>query len=328
MKKFASNLILFFIFFIPTFIISILAFIYIENIDINEFPALNFSDSYSYNEKIRILKLHQKADSIFAIGSSMTLNNIDSKTIIKSLKTSNFFNAASWGMSLGDDLNLIKYLDKNYTLRKVIIISNIVDFNHKDKMINYNYIDSYLKDNLIELMFYFAWNFNFIYYKDNFEYAKKVRHSVSGYDCLHYDDYGTANLSKRYLQIDSNRWQTSYLNNIISESQYNHLNDIVKFCKSKKIKIIFVQSPFREKLYSNFNESEIRKLTMHIRRIKNAIETINEENVFIDSNEKKWNDSLFADAIHFNNVGAEIFTKYFVEKLDSIQKYPRFHKRN
>ena len=165
-------------------------------------------------------------------------------------------------MSLSDDYQLLKYLSQNYNPRQIIIVSNIVDFQHGDKKINYNYVDSYLKGNNLKLMYHFVVNFNLIYYKENFEYAKKVRYSKRNYDYLNFDEFGTTNLSKVHLQVDSNRWKNTYMSNSLNEIQYNCLDSIVQFCDSKNIKLIFIQSPFREGLYTKFDKIERQKLKL------------------------------------------------------------------
>src|SRR5258706_10152863 len=103
MRKFITRLITFSIYFLLVAVSLIALYFYIQKITYQDIPALNFSNSYSFNEKIRFLKNSSKEPNIIAVGSSMCLNNLYSNTVIKEFKSDKFLNTASWGMSMHDD---------------------------------------------------------------------------------------------------------------------------------------------------------------------------------------------------------------------------------
>ena len=106
MRKFIINIFKFLLF--PTIIIGIIFFTIIKKIGLENLPALNFSSSYSYNEKIRFLKNKSNSPSIIAIGSSMTLNNLDSDIVVKELKDDEYLNVSSWGLRISESYKLLK----------------------------------------------------------------------------------------------------------------------------------------------------------------------------------------------------------------------------
>lgn len=313
MKKFIINLIYFSFFFI-VLSISIVGFYFYRNkITINDLPALNFSDSYSFNEKIRFLKTKEKKETVIAIGSSMTQNNLHSKTTLANLDSRNYLNTSSWGMSLGDDFNLLKKLNSIYKIKQLIIVSNIIDFQQQDKHIDFKFVESYLKSDYFNIVVKFIQLFDLKYYKNNLTYAKKVRNCYRDYEYLNYDKYGAVNFQKDSFNIDKQRWLTDYLENSGFQVQYNYLDSISNYCKVNGIKLLFFQSPIRQGIWCDLDTSKLGNLNFHVKKVKHILEANNQ--IFINSSEKLWSDTLFVDAIHFNEIGAQQYTKFCFDKI-------------
>lgn len=274
----------------------------------SDIPALKFSNSYSFNEKILFLRNCSKESNVLAIGSSIALNNLFSKTVIKELKTEKFLNTASWGMSMKDDYAFLKSLNKIYKIKSIILACNIGDFYHSRKDIDFEFVENYLFFNEWNVFKSYLKTFDLNYYLKNFTYAKKVRNCINDYDCLKYDNYGTVNLTRESFKINNKRWMDFYLNTNFEQLQYNYLDSISEFCVDNRIELLVFQSPVRQGIYTNLTQFKQEFLKLHGENIRNIIEQDN--HIFIDSNDTFWQDSLFIDAVHFNDKGAELFTDY------------------
>ncbi len=314
MKDFLLNSCYFLFRFLFFFIFFIYVYLYSIDITYSTMPALNFSNSYSFNEKILFMKNYEQQPEIIAVGSSMTLNNLHSEELIKNTYTKNYLNTASWGSSMGDNFYFIKKLNAVYKPKAIVIVSNITDFNKVQKQVDYEWVESYLKSEYYQIIKKAIENLDKEYYKRNFEYAKKVRVCRNDYECLDYDEYGTLNFDTTNFIIQDYRWKGKYFDKMPIELQYSYLDSISRYCKEKNIKFLFFNSPLRENLWKEDKGNKKSIQQSHIVKIKIIVEKYG--HVFVDSSEKDWNDSLFVDAIHFNEYGAKQFTEYCFSKIE------------
>jgi len=311
MRQFIQNIIQFIAFF---FVISSFIFLCLLGKKEN-FPALNFSNSYSFNEKVLFLKKQSVSPKIISVGSSMTLNNLDSEVILAEFNTKKYLNTASWGMCMQEIFNFLKLLNTLYDLEEIIIVSSIADFRESTKRIDFNFIKFYLTNNKPEVYLSFLKNFDLKYYINNIKYAKDVRKSHNDYQYLGYDSNGMVRLRKENFNIIKKRWLEKDLDRL-STDQYVYLDSISTFCKENDLKLYFFQSPHRESLLSEFNPQELDILNSHISRVNNILRN---KHYFVNSNNKIWNDSLFVDGTHFNEIGAELFTKYCFDEIKKVR---------
>jgi len=286
MKQFLKNIIGFlFVGLVPLILITL---IFIFSTGPENLPALNFTSSYSFNEKVLFLKNHKSNPTT----------------------TKKYLNTASWGMNMQESFQFLKFLSSIYDLEDIIIVSNIVDFQLSNKRINFDFIHHYLAGNKKRTFIYFLKNLNLKYYVSMRKRAKEYRHSRKNYTYLGYDQSGMAALEKTGFNISKRRWSQKHIHEI-HEAQYAYLDSISTYCENNNLKLHFFQSPFREGLLSQFSPKEMDILNSHIERT----ETILLKNHhFVNSNVQKWNDSLFVDGIHFNSIGAEVFTNYCIDQ--------------
>jgi len=318
MKPLINNIIIF-LFISILFSFTIFTLYYIINKKTGlDIPALNFSDSYSFNEKIFFLSTVPKDANIIALGSSMTLNNLHSGTVTKELQSDKFLNTASWGMSMFDDYSFLKVLNHLYPVKSLIIISGFIDFKQPDKKIDYKFVENYLNNKNVQTCLYFLKNFNLKYYFEKSKYAFHVRHCINDYQYLSYDNYGTVNLKKDNFHVSEERWIRDYCEGYGFEKQYMYLDSISDFCTKNGIKLMFFQSPLRQGIYSELSQSKLTNLQIHTTKVQGIIEKNNQ--IFINSNEKLWADSLFLDATHLNDVGAQLFTAYCFDTMKTRTK--------
>ncbi len=317
MKLYLKNVLLFLF---CAFIIStglIAGYFVYYGISPKDIPAPDLSESYSFNEKMEFLRKRDKNADIVAIGSSMSLNNLDSKTVIEQIGSDSYLNLSSWGLSMKDIFLLLKVQSEIHHPRVLITASSVLDFQMADKNAKYDVLKLFLYSSDLGQLYYHLRFFNFKYYLINFKLASQVRSVANNYEYLGYDQFGAVNLTGNNFQIDEERWNRDYLNaSRFLPKEYDYLDSISNFCDRNKIKFIFLQSPYRTGLYSHFDNDKMKVLKEHISKVQDIINQHHQ--TFIDANKSVWNDSLFVDGTHFNKKGAEAFTRYCFSKSISL----------
>lgn len=311
MKKFLRNL---FLFLAPLCIVIFGLTGYAVkkyNIRYTELPAPNLSASYSYNKKIEFIK-NRKAD-IMTIGSSMSLNNVYSESVIKHFNNNAYLNVSSWGLTIRDIYFLLKFQSGYLGAKTVIISSNIIDFAEREtaaKSIDYKSVENYLSASAFLTDLYYR-SYTPSYLIEKFEYGKKVVHNIHDYDCLNYDAYGAVMMDSAGFNIDSNRWNEHKFPHA-DQISYNYLDSIGSFCQNKGIRLIFVHTPYRSAI-TMLPTFETNRMNEHIRNVEKIANR--HEFTFINSTVQLWEDNLFVDASHFNSSGAQKFTDFFLTHL-------------
>lgn len=311
MKTFLKQLSFFFLFTIAITISVVSVYAYKNKISFRNIPAPNVSNSISYNEKILFIR-NKKAD-IISIGSSMCLNNLHSGTIVDSLNSDSYLNLASWAQNIEEDYNLLRIYSSFYKPAMVIICSNIRDFRMETKLIDYSYVRYYLGSN-IRFIYSFLKKLNLNYYTVNIKYKKIYTSSNKIYHSLIYDKYGAVLLDTTNFQMRQARWNNDTVKNGY-QYNYRYLDSISNFCKHNNIKLLFIQSPFREGLAKRIANNTI--LLNHIYKVKKIVTFYGQ--TCINSNEETWPDSLFVDADHFDERGARKFTQYCLKVYNNIK---------
>lgn len=300
MKSFLKNIFNFILFYFLFFFISFMVYIISYKISFQDIPPLELTDSYSLNDKLQFIK-NKKAD-IVCIGSSIGLNNISSREVLK--KHNSFLNLSSWGLSIIDIFELLKTYSNIYKPNTLIMCSNMIDFTQQKKKYNSNEVLEYLTCNKINRLY--IKKFRLKYYLQNFIYAQRVKSANNFYESLQYDNWGSVNLDTADFIIDTGRWQTSNVQTIAYNNiNYSYLDSISRYCKNNKIELIFLQSPIRQGLLKEVN---VKIIERHIQKIEDILFFNNQ--TLINSNKQIWEDNLFLDGTHLNANGAKIFTKF------------------
>ncbi|MBT8196401.1 MAG: hypothetical protein HKO56_08255 [Bacteroidia bacterium] len=317
MKKFIIKTLRFLI--PPLVILGIGLFIYVHTIGIENLPALNFSSSYSYNEKIRFLKNNSITPEVIAVGSSMTLNNLSSEVVTKEFQNNNYLNVSSWGVKTSEGYKLLKSLYDLNEFKQVISVVNIGDFTKASKKIDYNFIHHYLTNDDLKTTYSIARNFDLHYYLKNIDYANYVRNCNKDYDYLNYDDYGMVKFSTHGFNIKDERWKNNRLDKVPDIAEYSYLDSIANFCTKNNIEYYVFHSPHRMGLIQELNTQENEKFDSHLKKIDRIVSP---KHYFVNANDTTWHDALFVDGIHFNETGAKLFTQYCFDRVKYAQQKP------
>ena len=318
MAHFIKKIITFFLYCLLLTAALFLCYILEYRITLNDIPAPHLSDSFSLNEKLSFIRKNKKTPQIIALGSSICLNNLDSKTITERLHSDSYLNASSWGMTMEDNYVILKILYKIHKPATLIIASNITEFQLSPKKINYSILKNYLLSSDLISNLYHLKCFDLRYYIENIKYAKKVRSCKNEYEYLVFDKFGGVNLDGTNFKIKANRWNADFECGKIIYNNYLYLDSISTFCKSKNIKLLFFQSSFRKGLYSHFDSSKVKELKAHIEKVEEILKR--DDHIFINSCATLWNDDLFVDGEHLNIKGAKSFTEFCFDKIEDIRK--------
>lgn len=318
MQSFIKKAILFSLYFLLIFGLVAMGYIVKYKITLNDIPAPHLSDSFSLNEKMEFLRKNKKEANIIAIGSSICLNNIHSETIVEKYSPETYLNTSSWGMNMEDNYLLLKMLCEIHVPAQVIIASNISEFQLPPKKTKYSILKNYVVASNFSAAWYHLKCFNLSYYVENFKYAKTVRSSKDDYAYLVYDKSGGVNLDDNNFKINKQRFNTDFETGKIIENNYYYIDSISAFCKTKHIALSFFQSPFRQGLYSKFDEKKLKELDTHVRKIETILKR--DGHFFVNSNTVLWDDNLFVDGEHLNTTGAKAFTEYCLGQTLKFKK--------
>ncbi|GAB3961670.1 hypothetical protein GCM10028805_61120 [Spirosoma harenae] len=316
MRRFVNNILAFVLFscLLSFFLLGI--YIYRNQIKSTDIAAPNLSNSYSYNEKMQFLRNHKFNADVVSIGSSMSLDNLNSTVITQRLSTKSYLNAASWGMSIRDTYYLLKILHDIYPFKTLLVGSNIPDFQTTEKKVNYSVLKDYLTVSNGELYNVYIKTFNLRYYLDNTIIAKIARNYVNFYEYLGFDKYGAINFNRHNLIMSPGRYNEIYIKNKTIAYQYNYLDSIASYCSKNNIKLYFFQSPVRKGSLAKLNEVMINDLKGHTKKVESIVKKHNHQ--FANGNNRMWEDSLFVDGIHMDAKGSELFTKYCFDQINIL----------
>ncbi len=309
--KFFKKIILFILFSSLFFICIIGSYVYKYDLDWDDIPPPKFTSSFSFNDKLEFSR-NKKVD-ILSIGSSMTLNNLSSKIVMDRLKSKSYLNLSSWGVKLKTDFDLLKIQTKIKKPKSLIFVSNIIDFTAKGK----NDLDEneYKINKIVEYLmstksiFYHLEYFNLKYYFRESLLKKEYKSGRNFSMTLKYDDNGGIQIDSKNFQYNLQRWNNSFIEEP-ENIYYIYLDSISNYCKENNIQFFFFQSPTREKTLIK-KDSEI--LLTHCKKVENIV--CNRGGNFVNSNERKWDDSFFIDGIHLNGDGADQFTTYCFNRI-------------
>ncbi len=316
MAKFIKVLVLFFCFNLLLIVCSVACYFFYYDFSLNDIPAPGITSNYSFNEKMEFLRKSKRPANVIAIGSSMSLNNLHSKTIMERLHTDSFLNTASWGVSMKNNFYVLKILAGIYKPHTIIMAGSIKDFSLPEQKEDYSALNDYLNSEGIGYLYYQVKNFKPVYYFNNLKYAKKVRTISNDYEYLGFDNYGTVNYDSAGFKINNIRWNTDYLSDEIESCQYDYFDSIALFCKSNHLKMFFFECPYRQGLYSALNQQKLDRLNRHLSMIEGILKK--NDQVFVNPDNVLWDDRLFIDGMHFNKYGAKLFTEYCFEKAEKI----------
>lgn len=298
MKKFYNKIIVYVI--IEVFLILSIIIIYNHNDKI-----LFISNSVSFNAKADFINNNRQRfidSKIIIIGSSMSLNNIDTKQIQDSFKLKSI-NISSWGT---------KFMDfQEYKIWSKRIIMNINFTDLGSSFITHKNGFPITSISAIEMINIAT---DFSTYRNQFSEINTYTKLGSDkcYTNLDFDSLGTAYLESERFEILKSRWDEDiFLKHEITKNKVdefvNSLNIIIEKVKPKH-SIIISFSPGRRCFYNSKKQEIVNYLEQQIALKLHMVRFVNLYNKDIP-------DSYYADNCHFNHKGNELFTKYLINEI-------------
>jgi hypothetical protein len=274
-----------------------------------------FTNSISFDAKVLYAKNRKITQvDLLAMGSSMTLNNLDSKVILDSIKLS-YFNFACWGMQMGDTKKVLANYLPRYKPKYVLICSSLLDFITPGNSTVIDYINSpdFFKDH--QMQYFYMRNYNSIEsIKSRKESLRVFGNVVDRYESLKFDTGGAVLLNVPPGKISKERWnQHDVFPSIYTNTQYNELMSICSLLKTEHVSLVFVQPPIRKAYVSSKKNSAFIKA--HYLRCKKIVEQYGGTYVNANDNRTFLDDKMFVDQFHLSGVGAAIFTKSIISDL-------------
>lgn len=257
---------------------------------------------------LAVQKHHIKNIKLLAMGSSITLYELNSKMIVQNFNLP-YYNFASWGLQIADMNRLLTSLVKINKPKYIIICSSLTDFANAPNSSYLNYINTndYIKDNFPEF-FYFK-NYNSIH--------QIIRRKFDTYPLV-LDNWGGASLSASAMDKNNGKWNkhdifpTKY-----TRSNYEALDSLSSFLNDQKIKLVFVQAPLKNSYASTGQYDHL--LVTHFNRCRSIIE--GNGGIYLNYyNTTIFTDSLFVDQYHLQSGGSVILTKQIVAGLKRVIK--------
>ncbi len=287
---------------VPIIYLIITLFIILEN-NLNNIP-FRFSNSISYDAKIRFLrkniKLLQQSSTI-VIGSSMGLNNINSRILEKNHRLGKVINLSSWGLQVSEVFQLLKIISlKN---KKYIIFSTqYIDFaSNRKKSINSIEIHIYIYHINSIYPYYHTLKTLTSHMTDTFFYRELYKNH-NRYAYLNYDEYGGVNLNfdnKSYIK--KGRW-SKIPKDTIDNNDFATLEKMNAYLRNKNIKLIVASVPIRQKILKYRivkKESSLFTKKLHSLALTNNFIYINL------TKSLNLSDKYFVDKFHLNYLGAK-----------------------
>ncbi|HQO23638.1 MAG TPA: hypothetical protein PLM72_11210, partial [Spirochaetota bacterium] len=136
------------------------------------------------------------------------------------------------------------------------------------------------------------------------------------YDILKFDNFGGVILDIEQKDIIPERWNNRITKFDVSETELDHLKELILFLKTKNVRTVIAIPPQREGLTDKGELVIIREGTDKIEAVAQSAGAI-----FVNSfDQGSWPDSLFVDYCHLNKEGAEMFTELITESVTNYLK--------
>lgn len=299
--------------------------------------APQFIASLSFDEKVRFFrdaKLEQP--QIVALGSSITMNHLDSKLLKNdSEQPVPLINFAAYGLQVSEFKDLAKFsarlFDKPET---ILVISTPVDFEicNPSEALNTEFYVSLKNLKQEDAIGYIKYHIPSLFYHAKYRsfwrmidpgLLTKVRDLKKRNDVLEslqFDSGGSVLLNVSQKNVPPDRWNGLNWANTMgklepSNACYRSLQDFAEYVKQEGMQLVFVNSPIRQAYLERF-DPQGQKIAFHQQQISTILK--NYGFVVLDAQKDlpSLPDEFYADAMHLNQSGAEVLTRYISEQLN------------
>lgn len=282
----------------------------------DKLPAPHLSNSISFNEKARWLRNNLAGKcGVLIIGSSMALNNVDSKELEMLYPGEIIVNTASWGMDIEDSYSMLRKIIPLCSPRTIILLTNYVDFfSPSNKEIAWDQFEKYLRGSSIELTY--LRGFNLLSFaselRDQNERIAKGRRT---YGSLEFDDTGTVGLECESFEVDLHRWDGYKFNNFspskIRPAAIDAISSIAETANQINSRLFVVTTPMRQIAEMTSYPDFRAELWSQVKKRVEGSNGIYMQISGIDG----FDDKFFTDFLHLNKCGAKKLTSMLTREI-------------
>lgn len=280
--------------------------LYAHSMKIEPPPAI--SNSISFDEKALFLHNRGGIDAkVIAIGSSMTLRNLDSVQISHMLVDQrDYVNLAAWSLKIRHTDALTRNVLDISQPKMVITVIGLSDF-YYDSQPDEFYDASVWKEFIQGKRYWLtvAQKFEITTFVTRLYEARRYRASRKNGGTLKYDEWGGCMFDLVYPNVPKKRWNLIYKPQQVDQINYEKLEVLSKYLQSKGVKYVIAQAPCRTTAFPTEYEQKAAEEHWHkvseIAKSSGAI-FINMHGVL------DFDDTHFVDYTHLNQRGARVFT--------------------
>lgn len=277
-------------------------------------PATPISNSFSFNEKSAFLaRSNLQSCEVIASGSSMTLYNLNSQIISNYFSDLSYMNISSWGITLGDNLKILKVIISNICKPKVVIIvSSPSDFRElevlRDGLSEEKFINA-VKGEGKFLPFLSVKNIHYV--MTHYKKTERVKTELAGHASLIFDADGGVSIVENDWSIKSPNWHTNMIDLVRATSGgYQAFEEVVTYLNDSGIRVIHVQTPIREDMY----EQSAVVIAVHTEKMKSLADSLPFESYDL-SIFPAISKQQYSDLFHLTGSGADLFTVELVRRM-------------
>ena len=275
-------------------------------------PAPRVKKNIDVNKKLAFARntVPEKLD-VLAVGSSMTLNNLNTEAVLDHYGKIAYLNAGAWGTGASEVRLLGSILAKKYHPKTVIVATNMMDFKKEENVLAEDSasIASYVNGSPTWFSYLRHWNAP--YYLRQSESNKLRFTDPANYEYLGFDACGGATLVVPADRIDHGRFNAGPpKSELMDEERYLAFTDFAKNMRAMNIDLVVLESAYRDGLRTKENDAQ---QAQHVERLRAMLVPLG--HTLIDANERHWPDSLYVDGSHFGKAGSKEFTAWCLGRL-------------
>ena len=279
------------------------------------FPSPRVTDNIAVNEKLAFASDHfAEGVDVLAIGSSMTLNNLNSAAVMAHFGNVRYLNAGAWGIGASELEVIGPLLVQRFNPETVIVSTNLMDFADAANILKGDSTSMARFFQEPGLLSYLR-HWDAPYYLREME-TNRIRYNDAGnYEYLGYDAHGGATLHIPKERIHKERFDRSPPTAMeLSPERYAAFAHFAQDLHQRGIQLVVLESAYRNGIRNAGNDA-LQKA--HVERLRALIQPIG--GIVMDANQRRWDDSLYVDSSHFGPVGSEEYTAYCLAQLGAKQ---------
>lgn len=274
-------------------------------------PAPMVTNNIALNAQLEAFRT--RADEqvdVLAIGSSNALNNLSSEAVLEHFGPVTYRNTGAWGLDLHRLADLAPVLVDRSRPKVVLLPCNLMDLDGSAHVLD---MDSAEVARALDQEH--GW-VNYLTHWNAPWYLRQVRlqrirlRDPGNYEYLGFDAHGAAPLEVPPDRIEPLRnAQRPPRQAELDTASYGSLRELARMLRGQGTDLFVLALPYREGVMDDGAE---RTMQAHVERMREVVGPYGHR--VLDATDRRWPDSLFADAGHLNKPGALQVSRYLLRQ--------------